>query len=160
MSDTNDHALAKGYPTHIVAVGGLVRNGAGEVLLVRTPLRGWEFPGGQVEVGESLIDALKREVEEEAGVQVRVGALAGVYTNVTPPTKVMFGFLCEWVAGAPTTSEESLESAWFAPDEATRLVTYGAYPDRLRDLLEFSGRPVYRVYASRPYRVFDERPLD
>lgn len=145
------------YPTHIVAVGGLVRDPAGRVLLIRSPRRGWEFPGGQVEEGESLTRALEREVAEEAGVTVQVGSLVGVYTNVTPPTKVMFGFHCDWLSGDPKTSEESLESDWFDPTVATELVTYPPYIDRLRDLLEFAGAPVYRVYSSRPYRVLEER---
>ena len=147
------------YPTHIVAVGGLVRDPEGRVLLVKSPRRGWEFPGGQVEEGESLTCALEREVEEESGVTVRVGSLVGVYTNVTPPTKVMFGFHCDWLAGEPTTSEESLESGWFEPAAAAQLVTHPAYVDRLRDMLEFTGTPVYRVYGSRPYQVLEERRL-
>jgi 8-oxo-dGTP diphosphatase len=154
----SDAAEAR-YPTHIVAVGGLVRNGDGQVLLVRSPRRGWEFPGGQVEEGEALTLALEREIEEEAGVRVQVGALAGVYTNITPPSKLMFGFLCEWLEGELRTSAESLETAWFSAEEAVRLVTYPPYVDRLGDLLAFSGTPIYRVYASRPYQVLSERRL-
>lgn len=45
-------------PTHIVAVGGIVEKEQGHVLLVKTQHGGWVFPGGQVEVGENLIDAL------------------------------------------------------------------------------------------------------
>ena len=65
-----------GFPTHIVAVGGLISNSEGRVLLVKSPRRGWEFPGGQVEIGEDLISALKREVKEEAGVDIEVKQLA------------------------------------------------------------------------------------
>ena len=39
-------------PTHIVAAAGIVVNSNGEILLVKNNRRGWEFPGGQVEVGE------------------------------------------------------------------------------------------------------------
>ena len=48
------------YPTHIVAVMGIVRNEKNEILLIKSPLRGWEPPGGQVENGEDLITALER----------------------------------------------------------------------------------------------------
>lgn len=147
------------HPMHVVAVGGLVRDPEGRVLLVRSPRRGWEFPGGQVEEGESLTDALAREIREEAGIGVAVGALAGVYTNVTPPVRVMFGFRCDWLEGEPATSDESVESGWFHPEAATAMVTYPPYVDRLRDLIEFDGRPVYRVYSSSPYQVIDERRL-
>ena len=44
---------------HIVTVAGYVEDGKGNVLLVKTNFRGWENPGGQVEVGENLEEALK-----------------------------------------------------------------------------------------------------
>ena len=62
-------------PTHIVAGAGIVTNEKDEVLLVKTYNSGWVFPGGQVEVGENVIDAVKREIMEEAGVEVEVGEL-------------------------------------------------------------------------------------
>ncbi|MFT8329565.1 MAG: NUDIX hydrolase [Oenococcus oeni] len=40
------------------------------------------MPGGQVENGENLIDALKREVREESGIEIRVDKLIGVYSNI------------------------------------------------------------------------------
>src|SRR4029078_9951760 len=55
------------HPTHVLAVSGFVTNEQGDVLLVRVVDRGWELLGGQVELGEGLLDALKREVEEETG---------------------------------------------------------------------------------------------
>ena len=69
------------FPTHIVAAGAMVTNEKDEVLLVKNPMRGWEFPGGQVENGEDLIQAVSREVKEEAGVDIKVISLAGVYSN-------------------------------------------------------------------------------
>lgn len=63
------------YPVHIVSVGGLIENDEGKILMLKSPDRGWEIPGGQVEEGESLTDALKREVKEETGIDIEVGSL-------------------------------------------------------------------------------------
>jgi 8-oxo-dGTP pyrophosphatase MutT (NUDIX family) len=162
-------ASASQTPRHIVAVGGLVTDpGTGNVLLIRSPRRDWEFPGGQVEEGESLTEALVREVREETGVDVSVGALVGVYSNVGSHI-VMFGFLCAWTgAGQPTVSPESLAVEWVPRDEALARVTRPPIRARLRDMLDFDGSVVYRSYeyaAARPdspgagYTVREERRL-
>jgi 8-oxo-dGTP diphosphatase len=65
-------------PHHIVAVAALVRNVQDQILLVHSPRGDWEFPGGQVEEGETLMQALQREILEETGVSVSVGALVGI----------------------------------------------------------------------------------
>ncbi len=80
------------YPMHIVAVSGFITNEDGDVLLVNSPKRGWEIPGGQVEIGETLTDALSREIQEETGITAEIGQMVGVYTNITPPSKVIFAF--------------------------------------------------------------------
>ncbi len=67
---------------HFVAVGGFVTNEKKEVLLIKSPLRGWEFPGGMVEPGESLTEALIREVKEESGVNVSIKGIIGLYKNI------------------------------------------------------------------------------
>jgi 8-oxo-dGTP diphosphatase len=61
-------------PIHVVA--GVIRDAAGRVLLAERPpgkhLAGhWEFPGGKIDPGESRFEALKRELAEEIGIEVR-----------------------------------------------------------------------------------------
>ena len=68
-------------PAPVVGVGAIIRQGD-RLLLVRRnqePARGhWAFPGGAVELGESLEDAVRREVLEVTGLQVEVGDVVAV----------------------------------------------------------------------------------
>ena len=147
------------HPRHIAAVSALITHPDGRILLIKSPRRGWEFPGGQVEEGENLIEALKREIREEAGVEVAVGQLAGVYSNIKPPSKVIFGFISEYASGELTVSNESLETRWFDRPEALKRVSNPALRARLNDMLNFTGRPVYRVYSTNPYKAYAQRYL-
>ena len=151
-------------PRHIVAVSALVRNAENRILLVHSPRGDWEFPGGQVEEGETLTQALQREIMEETGVTASVGVLVGIYSNVirNPPI-VMFGFLGEWLAGEPITSEESLAVEWVKRDEVLARIQRPAIYGRMKDMLEFDGRVIYRAYKVNPevvraeYEVYEER---
>ncbi|MGB3219749.1 MAG: NUDIX domain-containing protein, partial [Anaerolineae bacterium] len=73
-----------------VGVGAVILNEDGRLFLaLRGPAakneRGlWEFPGGSVEFGERLADALRREILEEYGVQIEVGDLLDVVDHLLP----------------------------------------------------------------------------
>jgi 8-oxo-dGTP diphosphatase len=147
-----------------VDVSALVRNAQNRVLLVYSPRGDWEFPGGQVEEGETLTQALQREILEETGVTASVGALVGIYSNIIRrPPIVMFGFLSEWLAGDLRTSEESLAVEWVARDEVLARIQRPAIHGRMMDMLKFDGRVIYRAYKVDPlsvqaeYEVHEER---
>ncbi|RCW50246.1 NUDIX hydrolase [Paenibacillus prosopidis] len=147
-------------PTHIVAVGGIVENEQGNILLVKTHDGGWVFPGGQVEVGENLMDALSREIKEESGIDAVVSYLIGVYSNtgvykwhdgVTDvPTKVMLDYVCKPVGGELCTSEETSESRWVAKDKVLNMVTAQAIRTRYQAYLDFDGNINYMAYETSP----------
>jgi 8-oxo-dGTP diphosphatase len=147
------------HPQQIVCVAGLFWNSMGEVLLVRTPRRGWETPGGQVEQGEDLIAALERETVEESGCEVDAETLVGVYSRLTPPEMVVFMFRGRHRCGTPRGSHETLEAGWFPTDEAVIRVTHPASAMRLRDALAGHDRPVYRAYAGGPFALLKEWTL-
>lgn len=148
------------FPTHIVAAGGIVEDDEGNILLVKTRDGGWVYPGGQVEIGENLIDGLVREIKEESGIDTEVHYLIGVYSNtgihkwydgVTDvPTKIMFDFVCRPVGGKLTVSEETTESRWVAKDRALNYITSPAIRARYQAFLDFDGTVHYMEYVTRP----------
>ena len=144
------------HPKHIVAVSGLISHSNGKILLIRSPHRGWELPGGKVEEGENLIEALQREIQEEAGATASVGPLVGIYSNIRSPTKLMFGFLGDYVSGELSASAESLETEWVARDSVLQRVPNPVSYDLMKDMLDFSGQVIYRVYTTDPYQICEQ----
>ena len=152
--DTVVEEVSADSPTHIVAVMGIVRNSKDQILLIQSPRRGWEPPGGQVENGEGVLLALKREILEESGMEVETGRMLAMYSNVTSiPTKLMLTFEANAVGGKLQTSEESLDVGWFSPEEAIDKVTHPAQKHKLLDALQNSERIIYRIYGSNPYKM-------
>jgi len=151
------------FPTHIVAVCGLIRNDKNEVLLIKHPVRGWDIPGGQVETGEDLIEALERETFEETGIRIRVERLLSIYSNVKEGiqwdgiskvhTQVILGFSGLKLRGEPCTSEESLEVGWFPETVAADMVSQEPCHSRIKDMLGTTGSIIYRAYHKDPYTV-------
>ena len=147
-------------PTHIVAVAGYVEDGKGNVLLVKTIHNGWVFPGGQVEAGENLIDALVRETKEESGIDVTVSHLSGVYSNTAQykwhdgvtnvPTKVMFDFVCKPIGGKLAVSDETTDSRWVPKEDVLGMLTGEAYLTRFSDYLKNEGKVIYKEYVTKP----------
>lgn len=66
----------------VPSVTACVRDSFGQLLLIHKIDNGlWALPGGAMELGESIRDAVVREVEEETGVRVEVTGLVGIYTD-------------------------------------------------------------------------------
>ncbi len=109
-----------------VGVGGVLIH-AGQVLLVRRaqpPLQGrWSIPGGKVEWGETLQQAVARELLEETGLRVRVGALLIVFDRLERTGDdvlshyVVIDYLCELEGGLLRAGSDALEAAFAARDE-------------------------------------------
>jgi len=119
---------------HLVSVAAMVYNDRGEILLVNSPWRGWEYPGGLIEPGETFETALRREIREEAGVEVEIERFVGICKNVKRDI-VNIDFVCRYVGGELTTSEESTEVIWAAPEKAMELITFPLTRKRLKNML-------------------------
>ncbi|HEY1298277.1 MAG TPA: NUDIX hydrolase [Chloroflexota bacterium] len=136
---------------HTVGVCGVVLNAAGQVLLVRTAKVGWELPGGRVEAGEDLLQALRREVREETGYSLEAaGPLTGVYCHADRDTVLLvFRALASAAPEAgPESDEDVLEARWFGVESAVHAVTHPSEHDRLVDALADSAEVAYRVYRA------------
>ncbi len=140
-------------PKHLVVVSCMIRNDAGEILLVRHHIRGWELPQGRVEEREALVYALSREVLEEAGVTICNSRPAIIWSKVSDPAAVIFCFTADYSSGEPTPSPETPEVEWCPADQVLPRVTHPVNRDRIKALLEHDGGLQLRSYATGPYRL-------
>lgn len=114
-----------------VGVGGVVVHD-GRVLLIRRgkpPLFGrWVVPGGTVERGETLEQALVREVREETGLEVRPVQFLTAFDRILRAPDgsvgyhyVILDYLCERIAGEPQGGSDALDARFAAPGELEEL---------------------------------------
>ena len=96
----------------------------GKILLVRrarSPAKGfYSLPGGRVEFGETLHEALHREVDEETALKIQIVGLAG-WREVVPGAGggghyLIMSFAARWTAGEPVLNDELDDFRWLQPD--------------------------------------------
>lgn len=123
-------------PQHSVSAAGIVLDASGKrVLLIHRRDNGrWEPPGGVLELGETIEDAVIREVEEETGARVEVERLTGVYKNMRQGI-VALVFRCRLLSEPLSHSDEATTVAWHAIDELPNLMK-PAYAARVLDALD------------------------
>jgi len=122
----------------MVGVGGVVVHN-GRALLIRRgsePLKGeWSIPGGMLEIGETLVKGVERELLEETGLTVRVIELIEIFERISHakvpgmPDEaharpqyhfVIVDYLCEVVSGVPVAASDVTDLAFAAEDELSR----------------------------------------
>lgn len=130
--------MRREYPeAPIAGVGAVIvaerPDGEPVVLLIRRgqePLKGeWSLPGGAVELGERLEDAIRREVLEETGLAVEVVDVVKAFDRIVRDAEgrvryhyVLVDFLCRVAGGADMSrrvacATDALEARWAGPDE-------------------------------------------
>jgi 8-oxo-dGTP diphosphatase len=122
------------YPTRpFLAVSAAIFRD-GKVLVVRRArkpaLNLYTMPGGVVEAGETLPEAVAREVREETSLQIEVLGLAGHREAVVRDAQgrverhfVIMCFAARWVSGEPVLNEELDDARWLDPSEISTLRT-------------------------------------
>ncbi len=111
-----------------LGVRGVVTNDRGEVLLVRhTYTPGWHFPGGGVEQRETCALALKRELQEEAGIEAEEVELVSVHANHAffPNDHVLVFRVVKWRQGKVLQRGEIAEICFADPLNPPEGVTAG-----------------------------------
>ncbi|MFD1135949.1 NUDIX hydrolase [Paenibacillus urinalis] len=127
-------------PKHIVSAAAVVVNDNNEILLIRGPRRGWEMPGGQVEIGESLSQAAIRETKEESGIDIEIINFCGIFQNVGNSICNTL-FLAKPIGGELTCSPESLECGFFPIEEALEKVQWKDFRKRIEYCLKPETQP-------------------
>lgn len=131
---------------HSVSVAGVIVDDCGRALLIQRRDNGqWEPPGGVLESGETVPDALQREVLEETGIKIALPAtLTGIYKNMSRLIVSMV-FRCEAIDGSPTTGAETRALRWATREEVAELADE-AYAIRVLDALDAASPPAVRAH--------------
>jgi 8-oxo-dGTP diphosphatase len=125
MSDTPS-------PKPVLGVAAVIWNDRQEVLLIRRtkePRKGqWSLPGGKVEFGESLEDAVRREVREETGLEIALLGLAGVAETFLDASVeaanvhfVLLDYSARVISGEAVAASDAADATWFSREQIAEL---------------------------------------
>jgi 8-oxo-dGTP diphosphatase len=146
---TSNSTETRTYPTrpYLAVSAAIFRDG--RVLIVRRaqpPAHGLHtLPGGVVELGETLVEAVKREVREETNLEIEPHGLAGYRQVIARDSSgrierhfVILPFAARWLAGEIARNDELAEAQWLAADELSGLKT----TEGLADIVAAAGEVI------------------
>ena len=138
-------------PRRVLVVAGLIVDRDGRVLITQRradqslPLQ-WEFPGGKIEPGESPLAALRRELDEEIGIDVHIGKVWDVLHHTYSDLEViMLVYRCTVPPGQTAKCLEVNDLTWCFPDELDRY-----------DILAADRPLIDRLIGEGAPRTYDE----
>jgi ADP-ribose pyrophosphatase YjhB (NUDIX family) len=149
--DYYDDPAAPRANSIVVAVTAAVQNPLGELLLIQRTDNGlWALPGGAQDLGESVVQAARREVREETGIEVEITRLSGIYSdprhviaydNGEVRQEFSLCFHAKPVGGELRTSSESREARWISRDSLPDLRIHPSMRLRITHALQQESRP-------------------
>ena len=142
--------MSREYPSHPrVGVGAVILDGR-RVLLVKRggqPSAGkWSLPGGLVDLGETTVEAIAREVAEECGLSIRIAGLAGIVDRVVRDDAgrvryhyVLVDYLAYPDAGTLVAGSDAADAQWVDVDAVERLDITDGLVDMIRRAQALAG---------------------
>lgn len=108
-----------------IAVGAVVFNSAGDVLLVKRknePSKNkWTIPGGRIQAGETLDQAVEREIFEETALKIKAGNIIYTFELIekNDDGKIKFHYIiidleADYISGEPRADDDALETGWIS----------------------------------------------
>jgi len=131
-----------------IAVSALIFDKGRILLAHRRDIDWWNLPGGGMELGETVDEALHREVFEETGLEVEIEQLVGVYSK-PQKQEVVLTFRCHVAGGVPSMTEETRECRFFAPDNLPAN-TLPKHRQRVEDAVLHQERAILRAQRTTP----------
>ena len=125
--------MTREYPTYpILTVSGIIKNQKNQILLIlrrSPPYAGtWSLPGGAVQVGETLEEALKREIREECGIDVKIHSHFDIISRIFPDEKgkiqyhyVIINYLCLPMEGKVIAGSDAANVRWVSLNELDQI---------------------------------------
>lgn len=118
----------------------------GKLLLIRRgkePSKGkWSIPGGSVEWGETLVDAVKREVGEETGLESEVGKVAGVFDIIVTGGDsaayhyVVIDYFAQPIGGTLAPASDADDARWVPLEDLDHYELTEHLRERLREMVD------------------------
>lgn len=135
----------KKRPSWIPVVTGIIRKN-GQVLLGQRPegnsLAGqWEFPGGKIELGENPVTALKRELQEELGIEAEIGALRLAHTHAYGEKGILILFFDVTLWKGEPKQKHHNGLIWASPNQIPEMDIPEANRLILPQLIDILNRP-------------------
>lgn len=127
----NDESIKREYPERPIASMAACVFKDDKILIIRRanpPSQGmWSLPGGMIELGETIQETTKREVEEECGIEIDVGDVFLVRNLIVPDDKrdIQFHYIVTWMlahykSGEARPGSDAMDTKWVTAEELNK----------------------------------------